>query len=1498
MGTKINFWLSIMNYAALENTHIQGRALVAQRIKVLPGQAFRLVIDDIAYVGQQHINGKAVKLLRQGGQLEVQLEDQTVAVVEDFYVTEGATLVPADGGTQGEQHTLASLQAGSAVQVATNFSADAMVLSDLPPWGTKLTQAGSAVLTDSTSNATNFVPEASAINVGAILFGAVSLAAMVVRDGGKDITAPSVTVTDNVTGITATGAVIYTIKFSEAVTGFDASKLDLSGGTLGGLVKVNDTQYTVLATPTANASGALLLRISTNGVTDAAGNVAVAPALAEQDYAQNVLQGTIVAGPVIGAHSLSVKVFNALGQAIAIATVDANGNYQVGVGSYTGAVSVLVIDSDNARPDYVDEVSKVPVDLSGNLLVAGSVGDGTSVQTLNINPITTVAAMKAGLQISTDGISLQTDTVLDTTKISAANAAVAKALLWHSATAADLLSAAIVLTVNADGSDNANANTYGKMLAVLAGMDALNNGNAQVTFNTLKEGITEEGVLNISAHNALAAGASEVGVAVRELPALTQQAATGSASLSGTAEEGGTLTANTSGITDPDGTVLTFSYQWQMADTANGNYANISGATASSYALASDQSQIGKYLRVVVTANNDGTANGTSFTSSPSAGVTNVNNAPVLTDTVLDFSTLGQNAVAPLGNVGDVIRLLVADNVSDADGSSALKGMAITGVDTSRGTLFYSINRGGNWATVAGVSDSSALLLADDGDTLLYFRPNAGFSGAVSQALTFRAWDQTSASAGTRVNVGTPGGSSAFSAATDTVALTVSAAPSLALQTPTVTVNSRQGAPAVWLDNDLTLTSAANIVKATVSIDTGRSDVTDNLDIRGLQDPMGVFSSVNFQNNTITLEGNATAAAYQAHLRQVFLSISDTTANRSITWTLTDANGGISTQTSSVQVRSAGRTLYVDNADQVILDDAKANALLDFCRVHGVTELVLYNSSTLVFDNGASNSNAARLAQFMNDARNTAGPGVNRIGFAVSNTAQIGEIEAFASSRMTRVDFLMSEYEYWVGNEHDTYNGYKALLASMNAASVTLGGSDTYTYLGWVAGDLPEAERAAAETTRSAEIAGLVDRVYLAAYNMFLDQFATNGQNLYDIAQGGTVRRLQDFGAAAVESNKTLTVVPIVSAEFVGPDTWGSGYWLSRHGLSAAEDEFAADQAGDPASGNWKSGLDLGAGYAYFSYSHLQTALAAPLNKVFFTSDNAVSLTDSGSGVDAGTVVLDAAMLSEGLGSEGSGVTYSIVGGADANKFTLDTATGELRFAHTTTYANPGDADQNNEYLLTLRVTSQADASQFATQAVSIQLLPPGIDLQGTLNGIDYSDWYLVKAAQADGSTWYALSTNGNLTHDSTDTLTHDVLDTMLSNGNGNGNGTDTDLANRSVTLSTAGGGTVTLALASVGMTNPAAGVQPGTALGSTLDRTIGTAASNLDYDGLLAIWDAYNGTNTAAETVGMPSGWQDGYYWAADLQSTGNHFKVGLGSGYVTYGTDTANHYVAFQLL
>ena len=113
------------------------------------------------------------------------------------------------------------------------------------------------------------------------------------------------------------------------------------------------------------------------------------------------------------------------------------------------------------------------------------------------------------------------------------------------------------------------------------------------------------------------------------------------------------------------------------------------------------------------------------------------------------------------------------DNVFDAD--SLLTGIAITSADTTNGTWWYSTDGGQSWDGLGSVSSSSARLFAANSLTRIYFEPNPDYSGDAANGFTFQAWDRSdNTDNGTSgVDVSSGGGTSAFSAASDFAAVSV-----------------------------------------------------------------------------------------------------------------------------------------------------------------------------------------------------------------------------------------------------------------------------------------------------------------------------------------------------------------------------------------------------------------------------------------------------------------------------------------------------------------------------------------------------------------------------------------------------------------------------------------------------------------------------------------------------------------------------------------------------
>ncbi len=174
-------------------------------------------------------------------------------------------------------------------------------------------------------------------------------------------------------------------------------------------------------------------------------------------------------------------------------------------------------------------------------------------------------------------------------------------------------------------------------------------------------------------------------------------------------------------------------------------------------------------LRRLLVTVNDGIAD--SAARQITLTVVAVNDAPLLTGSQ-DLAPIGEDATT---NAGTLVSTLVAGHVSDVDGG-VLVGIAVTAVDNTYGAWEYTTNGGVNWYALAGVSETSALLLDVDADTAVRFVPNANWNGTVAAGLTFRAWDHASGFAGTQVDASVNGGSTAFSATTATAGIVVNPA--------------------------------------------------------------------------------------------------------------------------------------------------------------------------------------------------------------------------------------------------------------------------------------------------------------------------------------------------------------------------------------------------------------------------------------------------------------------------------------------------------------------------------------------------------------------------------------------------------------------------------------------------------------------------------------------------------------------------------------------------
>ena len=141
--------------------------------------------------------------------------------------------------------------------------------------------------------------------------------------------------------------------------------------------------------------------------------------------------------------------------------------------------------------------------------------------------------------------------------------------------------------------------------------------------------------------------------------------------ITGTAQEGQSLTADVSGIADADG-LGSFSYQWLRDGVA------ITGATGSSYSLG--DSDVGAAMSVTVSYV-DGNGTAESLTSAATSAVANVNDAPTGTPLITGTAQEGQTLTADVSGIAD------ADGLGSFSYQWLRDGVAITGATGSSYSL-------------------------------------------------------------------------------------------------------------------------------------------------------------------------------------------------------------------------------------------------------------------------------------------------------------------------------------------------------------------------------------------------------------------------------------------------------------------------------------------------------------------------------------------------------------------------------------------------------------------------------------------------------------------------------------------------------------------------------------------------------------------------------------------------------------------------------------------
>ena len=214
------------------------------------------------------------------------------------------------------------------------------------------------------------------------------------------------------------------------------------------------------------------------------------------------------------------------------------------------------------------------------------------------------------------------------------------------------------------------------------------------------------------AESLTSAATEEVSFAIQEQ--IANNPATGTPTITGTAQVGETLTASTSGIADADGLAnVSYSYQWISNDGTSDT--DITSATGTTYALvAADE---GKAIKVRVSFSDDA-ANEETLTSDATAAVAARANSPA-------------TGVPTIGGTVQVGETLTADTTGIAD-SDGLSGATFS--------YQWISNDGTTDTDITGATDSTYTLVSgDEGDTIkvkVSFTDDRGNSETLTSAAT------------------------------------------------------------------------------------------------------------------------------------------------------------------------------------------------------------------------------------------------------------------------------------------------------------------------------------------------------------------------------------------------------------------------------------------------------------------------------------------------------------------------------------------------------------------------------------------------------------------------------------------------------------------------------------------------------------------------------------------------------------------------------------------
>ena len=211
-------------------------------------------------------------------------------------------------------------------------------------------------------------------------------------------------------------------------------------------------------------------------------------------------------------------------------------------------------------------------------------------------------------------------------------------------------------------------------------------------------------------------------------------------------------------------------------------------------------------------------------------------------------------------------------------------------------------------------------------------------------------------------------------------------------------------------------------------------------------------------------------------------------------------------------------------------------------------------------------------------------------------------------------------------------------------------------------------------------------------------------------------------GATAAISvpENTTTVTTVVATDVDGPSTTYSivgGADAAKFTINATTGVLSFVSAPD-----YENPTDVGGNNVYNVQVQVSDGINTDTQDIAVTvtnaNDNAPVITSNGGGASAAISIAEnstAVTTITATDADGSTLTYSISGGADAAKFTINSSTGVLSFVSAPDYENPADAGGNNVYDVQVQVSDgiHVDTQNIAVTVTNLNDSAPVITSNG-----------------------------------------------------------------------------------------------------------------------------------------------------------------------------------------